>query len=406
MPTKVRDPKTQVSKFDNEVAVIEASELFDRAWYLAEYPDVAVSGMDPLVHYLSFGARLLRNPGPGFDTRRYQIVERNTLSVDDNPLVQYLTTKDGHGPDGLGDSPRSLRIAIKIAVPGYKVRREWGDYHFAVALKNAFARLGHDARIDLLKNWDGAHCSDDQVVLVLRGRVAYRPRPEQLNLMWNVSHPEDVTLTEYEGYDHVFVASLSHTREIYKRVNVNVTALLQCTDPELFNPDVVRLNPPPGLLFVGNSRNVYRQIVRDAFIAGLAPEIYGAGWDQFLTETLIKGTHIPNEELASYYSSCHCLLNDHWEDMRRRGFLSNRLFDAAACGARIVSDRVEGLGEVFGNAIVMYDEARDLPAAVDKASQPCMDGERRELSALIREAHSFDARTKVICERIQQLCRY
>jgi spore maturation protein CgeB len=393
-----------MSKLDREAAVIEASGLFDRAWYLAEYPDVAASGMDPLAHYLSFGARLLRNPGPGFDTRRYQIVERNALSVGDNPLVHYLTTKVGRRLVGGGDPARSLRIAIKIAVPSQKVKRAWGDYHFAFALKRAFARLGHDVRIDLRLAWDGNHCHDDQVALVLRGRVAYKPRSEQLNLMWNISHPEDVSPAEYEEYDHVFVASLSYARELSRRVNVAVTSLLQCTDPDIFNPDVEPIEPSPGLLFIGNSRNTYRRIVKDAIEAGLRPEIYGTLWESFLPQDMIKGTNIPNKVLARYYRSCRCLLNDHWDDMRARGFLSNRLFDAVACGARIVSDRVDGIEDVFGEAVAVYDSRADLPAVIEQFEE--REGATRHISKFIRREHNFDARVKVILRRIGELCPY
>jgi len=38
---------------------------FDPGWYLAAYPDVALSGLDPLEHYLRYGAPLGRAPGPG-----------------------------------------------------------------------------------------------------------------------------------------------------------------------------------------------------------------------------------------------------------------------------------------------------------------------------------------------------
>jgi hypothetical protein len=54
-----------------EVEMIEKSGLFDREWYLARYPDVARTGLDPIYHYLHFGAAELRNPSLAFDTRNY-----------------------------------------------------------------------------------------------------------------------------------------------------------------------------------------------------------------------------------------------------------------------------------------------------------------------------------------------
>ena len=42
--------------------------LFDSAWYLKMYPDVAAAGVNPLMHYLMLGSFLGRNPFPLFDS--------------------------------------------------------------------------------------------------------------------------------------------------------------------------------------------------------------------------------------------------------------------------------------------------------------------------------------------------
>lgn len=385
-----------------DAALIEASGLFDPAWYLAEYPDVALSGMDALEHFLTFGARLLRNPGPHFDARRYAIAEKGSLREDVNPLVHHLLVRSGAAAaSGSTATAEPLRIAIKIAATNHKVKKRWGDYHFAISLQRALARLGHSSRIDVRPAWHGEHCRDDQVVLVLRGRFPYWPMPEHLNLMWNISHPEDVTLAEYEGYDHVFIASSSYAPELSRQLNVPVTPLLQCTDPEHFNPHVDPVEPSPGLLFVGNSRNVYRRIVKDFVEAGFEPEVYGGQWEGFLPEGMIKGTNIPNHELAGYYRACRCLLNDHWDDMRARGFLSNRLFDAIACRARVISDRVEGLERIFGDAVLVYDNPDDIPALIGQLDESEPPSE--EIAESVLQSHSFDARAKAILCTVNEL---
>ncbi len=45
--------------------------LFDAAWYLARNPDVAAEGLEPLAHYLEYGAAERRDPNPLFDTNWY-----------------------------------------------------------------------------------------------------------------------------------------------------------------------------------------------------------------------------------------------------------------------------------------------------------------------------------------------
>lgn len=57
--------------FAEDIALIRASGLFDEAWYLQRYPDVAAAGMDPVEHYCRHGAAEGRNPSGLFDTVYY-----------------------------------------------------------------------------------------------------------------------------------------------------------------------------------------------------------------------------------------------------------------------------------------------------------------------------------------------
>ena len=54
-----------------EADLIRNSGLFDRDYYLARYPDVAESGLDPIDHYLQIGAAKGYDPNPLFDTGYY-----------------------------------------------------------------------------------------------------------------------------------------------------------------------------------------------------------------------------------------------------------------------------------------------------------------------------------------------
>ena len=52
---------------------------------------------------------------------------------------------------------------------------------------------------------------------------------------------------------------------------------------------------------------------------------------------------MPNRDLAGYYSAAGIVLNDHWAGVAAWGVLSNRLYDAAASGAFVISDHVDGI---------------------------------------------------------------
>jgi GT2 family glycosyltransferase/glycosyltransferase involved in cell wall biosynthesis len=72
------------------VRIVRSSHLFDAKWYLWNYPDVALTGVDPAEHYVRYGVRMGRNPGPKFDTNRYLRENPQLFASRDNPLVHYL----------------------------------------------------------------------------------------------------------------------------------------------------------------------------------------------------------------------------------------------------------------------------------------------------------------------------
>ncbi|TVR09401.1 MAG: glycosyltransferase [Phormidium sp. GEM2.Bin31] len=300
---------------------------------------------------------------------------------------------------------QTYRIGIKVGVPRWEERQNWGDYHFAQSLKRVFEQLGHSVRIDILPDWQGSRTFGDDVVIVLRGLSFYEPQPHQLNLLWLLSHPDKVTPTECEAYDQVFVASESYAASLQTQVTVPVQPLLQCTDPQRFYPDVSELLEVPAVLFVGNSRRVYRPIVRDALAAGLPLGVYGQDWQPWLSSLHWRGTGIPNERLRQYYSGAGVVLNDHWQTMREQGFLSNRLFDAAASGAMIVSDAVVGLEAVFGEAIATYETVEELGRRVRERlhRREETQEQRLQLADWVRRTHSFEQRVAVMLAAIEAL---
>ncbi len=75
---------------EKKIAVIAASQLFDRAWYLARYPEVAAGGGDPVRHYVSEGAFLGYDPGPDFSTLDYYALNPDVISAEVNPLEHYI----------------------------------------------------------------------------------------------------------------------------------------------------------------------------------------------------------------------------------------------------------------------------------------------------------------------------
>jgi len=73
-----------------DIEIVRASHLFDADWYLGNYPDVKVLGLDAAEHYLWFGARLNRDPSPRFDGAGYSELHPEVAERGLNPLLHYL----------------------------------------------------------------------------------------------------------------------------------------------------------------------------------------------------------------------------------------------------------------------------------------------------------------------------
>lgn len=311
-----------------------------------------------------------------------------------NALVQVLQTR--------------LRFAIKIGVPKAEERESWGDYHFALGIKHALEKQGHYARIDLLPDWESGFVVGDDVVIVLRGLSQYKPQPTAINLMWLISHPDDVKISEYQQYDHVFVASNSFAQYLSGRLEGKVSSLLQCTDPTLFYKDVTEDLEIADVLFVGNSRGQRRPAVQYALESDLDFCVYGELWEGMLPPSRVRGVHIPNQVLRQYYSSAKVVLNDHWPDMRSEGFISNRIFDAGACGAAILSDEMEACKILFGDAIAYFDSPETFTKSANTLLNDTTGRKKRgdKLRKLISEKHTFDHRVSEILDIVKQLSNH
>ncbi len=70
-----------------EIVFIKASHLFDGDWYLAQYPEIKIAGMEPAQHYLQLGAKKGYDPGPHFSTADYLSLYPDAHHM--NPLVHY-----------------------------------------------------------------------------------------------------------------------------------------------------------------------------------------------------------------------------------------------------------------------------------------------------------------------------
>jgi len=70
--------------------LVKFSGMFDKAYYLQQYPEVKKTGLSPLVHFLRKGWREGKNPSQDFNTRLYLELHPDVENAEVNPLVHYL----------------------------------------------------------------------------------------------------------------------------------------------------------------------------------------------------------------------------------------------------------------------------------------------------------------------------
>lgn len=294
-----------------------------------------------------------------------------------------------------------LNLVIKS--PNPRNEHHWGDYFFSLALKKYFHKKGFNVFIQEREDWYNSTIKAD-INIVLRGELKYNPNFDEINVMWNISHPDMVTKDEYELYDICFISSEKYANKMNSEVKTIVKPLLQCTDPEVFYTSKDE-SLQEDILFVGVTRGVYREIIKDVMQTDFDVSIYGMEWENFIDEKYIKGQFIPNEELYKYYSSCKILLNDHWEDMRDMDFPSNRLFDALACGTFVISDKIPSAETLFEGSIITYENAQDLNEKI--GYYLTHDDERQAIAEkgkkFVLKNHTFENRVDNIINCLKKL---
>jgi GT2 family glycosyltransferase/spore maturation protein CgeB len=296
-----------------------------------------------------------------------------------------------------------LTFCLKIGAPDRQAARRWGDLYFAESLAAELRRRGHRSTIQTLDEWELEEGLVHDVVVHLKGLSYYYPKSGQFNVLWSISHPAGLTGEECDGYDLVCVASPLFAETLRTRTHTPVAVLEQAADPWTMYQDR-RQERAHDMVYVANSRNVLRPIARGLLPTDRDLAIWGAGWDGLIDTARIRGEHVPNDELRHVYSSAGIVLNDHWDDMREHGYISNRVYDALACGTLVLSDAVPGLTERFGDAVACFDSPDDLHELIDRLlADPHELRRRGELGReLVLERHTFAHRVDELLALLEE----
>lgn len=303
----------------------------------------------------------------------------------------------------LRERAEALGFCIKVDVPGWEVARFRDDLVRARAVRRQLERRGHPCTIQVLDEWDDFEGLKYDVVVHLKGPTPYVPKPSQFNVLWDAGHSDSPTVRECDWYDLVLVASEQRAAKLRSRTSTPVAVLELATDSEVFFPDPAPIHRCE-LVFVGDSREAGRGILRDLLPTGRDLAVWGEGWEGVVDDKHIVGGWLPKDQARKAYSSASIVLVDHRDDAREHGSVSNQIYDALACGALVISGVPPELGERLGGAVVTYGSPEELARLVDYYLHSPEEREEKGQRGreLVLARHTFEHRVEDLLRRVEE----
>ena len=117
---------------------------------------------------------------------------------------------------------------------------------------------------------------------------------------------------------------------------------------------------------------------------------------------MLQGQYLPNESATHAYAGAGAVLNDHWDSMRDFGYISNRVYDALASGARLISDYFPELDREFGDVVSLYRSEGDFVEAAKAALEGSDHADNTSRALEVIDEHSFDTRAAQLLVEIRK----
>jgi spore maturation protein CgeB len=185
-------------------------------------------------------------------------------------------------------------------------------------------------------------------------------------------------------------------------------------DPEVHRPAAAVPYYQADLSYLGTYAEDRQQALEELFIAParrLPDQKFLIGGAQYpphfpWTSNIYFVRHVPPPEHPAFFGSSRLTLNVTRSAMAAAGFCpSGRLFEAAACGAPVLSDWWEGLDEFFapGEEVLIARTADDSMNALSRSEE-----ELRRIAARAREraltCHTARRRAEELVQYLEQEC--
>lgn len=324
---------------------------------------------------------------------------------------QALAALSGEVRNSRGIFARPEKNSINIDIPTAIGHYTAGDYALASDLADGLARGGSNVNLTF---YNSLYKYPAETNILLRGFLP--PFADDLSARTNIIYlayaqfgedgrrellPTDEAYLEVVAEsarkaDALATASQKLAEQLRAK-GIPAHYIPQFTDTARFYPDFEE-SLKSDVLFVG-ANTFYRTAVPFLQQRGIAVDVYGPKWPIGTA----KANYADNRILRKYYSSAKIVLNDTREGMKRFGFISNRIFDATACGTLVISDYMPEIEEIYGDSVPMYKNGDELARLVRYYLDPAHERERREKAARAREITLRHFTAKQAAEKFQEI---
>lgn len=239
-----------------------------------------------------------------------------------------------------------------------------GDFFLANDLKLGLEKLGYNVEFRFREDYKNINLGNIGNVIYFKGYYNYDNLPKDDNnkrkYILYLYYLEGLNTNILKEVDAIACSSEKLINEVIKPVEIKTYYVPQFTNPDRFK-EYHNNKFHNEVLFVGsNHTGKGRKVVDYAIKSGKNISVYGKFWKKLLLPTVLKAQYIDNNELYKYYANADVVLNDHREDMKYYGFISNRIYDVTASGGFIMSDYLPEIEKIYGDNIVMYKNFDDF----------------------------------------------
>ena len=311
--------------------------------------------------------------------------------------------------DNIADALRCMGHQVTALGPVYPGHRSWQLHHATVLARMALPRLDERAQRRIARAALDAEC---EVVVnidlqLLPGTIERIKCDGARVAFWFPDHVAQLgrQLMLLGSYDALFFKEPHIVDRVRANLGLPVYYLPEACNPRWHRP-MALAGTEPYLVVPGNTYMFRLQILERLISKGIPLRVYGANFPHWLGDTPARAVHVgryvAREEKARVYRSAAGVLNTmHPAEVAG---VNGRLFQAAGCGAAVISEFRPVLPEVFdvGHEVLAFDDFDEL---VDQATrllnEPGLTGRLGDAaSARAHRDHSYERRLTTILEKL------